>query len=96
MMNGLLIFDNDPKASLVEKIQAALVRYESKRKQGGSLIGISELKPAELCLVNQKDAEAVNLDEASKACGVTVKTFRGVNQHHLWVGYETMPAKEKA
>jgi hypothetical protein len=82
MMRGMLWFDNDPKTTLVEKIETAMKFYFKK-------FG----KFPELCLMSEKDSKGVDLAVVARAATLTVKASRLVQPHHLWIGYEeTLPA----
>lgn len=87
MMHGLLWFDNDPKTSLTQKIQAALVAYKQKSESRNQR-GDYGLPTAELCLINPKNAEGLDLENVSKDCGLVVRAFRGVMSNHFWIGAE--------
>lgn len=81
-MNGMLWFDNDPKSSVEEKIKKAVAYYLKKY----------EVK-AEVCLINPSQAQGLELEKISVACGVTVRTFTGVTPSHFWVGVEEKVVK---
>lgn len=78
MMSGdMLWFDGDKNASLVAKVQKALAYYTKKYQ-----------RRAELCLINDIDAQGVDVEEVSKACGITVKPAKNVLRFHLWMEVE--------
>ncbi len=77
MMNGMLWFDNDPKTTMAAKIMKAVAFYTKKYGRN-----------AEVCLVNEKDAQGVDLADISKSSTVLVKAIRGVSPSHLWIGFE--------
>ena len=76
-MTGLLWFDNDPKTTLVQKVEKALKHH-----------GIRFGRYAEIVVLNPKNADGVDLSELSKVCGVTVKSARYVMPSHMIVGFE--------
>ncbi len=77
MMTGMLWWDGDKNASLAAKVQKALAYYTKKYQ-----------RRAELCLINDIDAQGVDLNEASKVCGLTVRPAKNVLRYHLWMGVE--------
>lgn len=76
-MVGLLLFENDPRTSLEQKVKTAQELHKKK-------VGLS----AKICLVSEKNAEGVDFSKLSKDCGLMVKPTRIVPVHHLWIGEE--------
>ena len=85
MNTGYLFFNNDPKLSMTQKIQAAQAEFAQKFGR----------KP-EYCLVNYGDAESENLEEISKTCKIIVQAYKFVMPRNFWVGYEGMDVRERA
>lgn len=73
MMIGMLWFDNDPKASLTEKIERAAKYYLEKHG-----------KKATLVYINQRDLAG----GLGPLHGIQVKVSAQVQPNHLWMGEE--------
>ncbi len=73
MTIGMLWFDNDPKASLNDKIARAVEHYQKKYGQRPNL-----------CYVHPS-----MLPEESRGGPVEVKTNRFVQPNHLWIGIQS-------
>jgi hypothetical protein len=82
MNTGMLWFDNDPKTTLLAKIEKA-VQYFNKK------FG----RVPEFCGVNPNDAMNANMDEVTKGCKLVVKRLRFVLPSHLWIGFEEEPGR---
>ena len=81
---GLLWYDNDPKADLAEKIRRAVTRY--REKYG---------RPANVCYVNPVTLSGRPAPDGSfdlplgNGVSVRVVQVRNVLPHHFWVGIST-------
>jgi len=75
----MLWFDNDPKASLQEKILKAVEYYRRKYD-----------RHPEVCLISQASAnenpglQSVKFENQE----IAVRVWRGTLSHHFWVGVE--------
>ncbi len=73
MHSGMLWFDDTPSRDLGTKIQTALEYYRKKYK-----------REPNLCLVNP----GMIGKEPMQLGHVTVRAYRSILPHHLWVGVE--------
>jgi hypothetical protein len=73
MSIGMLWFDNDPKASQVEKVRRAAAYY--REKYG---------KEPNMCFVRSLEGTANQTVD-----GITVKPSKQILPNHLWLGVET-------
>jgi hypothetical protein len=74
---GMMWFDNNPKTSLVAKVNEAAEHY--REKYG---------KTPDLCLVNP----AMLAEPQAQAGQVIIRTLRSILPGHLWIGVdEKMP-----
>lgn len=79
MNTGYLWFNNDPKKTMLEKVQNAAADFKKKFDHD-----------AEYCLVNISDAQGQNLEEIAKTCNMIVQTYKYTQPNNFWVGYEEM------
>ena len=77
MHTGMLWFDNS-KIALVEKVRKALEYYEKKYGRVPNLI-----------LVNPRAMEGQEIPE-----GLPIRPYRPVLPGHIWVGVEDQPSAE--
>jgi hypothetical protein len=73
MNTGMLWFDNDPKATLVQKIDRAAEYYRTK-------YGCTP----DLCLVNP----AMLTDTLCETGRIHVRSLKSIMPNHLWIGVE--------
>lgn len=73
MTVGMLWLDNS-KDALADKVRRAMVYYEKKYGRA-----------PELCLVHPNMLAEQKLDDLKD---ITVRPWRGVLPHHLWIGIE--------
>jgi hypothetical protein len=73
MSIGMLWFDNDPKASLEEKVRGAAAYY--REKYG---------KKPNTCFVSQKE----KIQEGLEVDGIAVKTSWQITANHYWIGID--------
>ena len=85
MNTGFLWFNNDPKMTLLQKVQAAVADFQKK-------FG----RDPEYCLVNVSDTQDSNLEEIAKICKIIVQSYKFVLPHNFWVGYEEMAVRDEA
>jgi hypothetical protein len=86
LMNvGWLYFLDDPKLSLLQKIQRAQEAFERKFEH-----------KADFCQLNIGDAENEDLEAISKSTRLTIKAEKMINPHNFFVGYEGIDVRERA
>jgi len=81
MTSGLMLFDNDPTTTLLQKITKAMAYYQKKYGRA-----------PELCLVNPSMLDGKPLPDIE---GMTIKSYRPVLPGHIWIGYEDMPTESQ-
>lgn len=74
MKEGLLIYDDDPKTDLAEKVGRAARRYRQKYSEEPNV-----------CHVHPS---ALDSKEMLSVGGVHVRPLSSVLRHHFWVGRE--------
>lgn len=80
-MDGIQIFDYEPKRTLVQKVLDAIDDYRQRHK--GS--------EPDTCLIAPELADGQDLDAVSEETGVIVRPARYVLKKHLWIGMEEIP-----
>lgn len=81
---GLLWYDNDPKAGLEEKIRRAVTRY---REKYGRLANVCYVNP--VTLSGRLSGEGSFDLPLGNGMSVRVVQVRNVLPHHFWVGVST-------
>jgi len=76
-MIGILWFDQDPKTTLEQKINKALLHHTTR-------FG----RKAEVVVVSIKDVDGVDLGQLSNVCKAIVKAARWVLPNCMIVGFE--------
>jgi hypothetical protein len=73
LREGLIWFDNSPRVTFAEKVQAAMAAFERRYRQA-----------ADVCYVNPVDLPP----ETSLPAEVAVIPERTVLRHHFYVGHQ--------
>ena len=81
MKEGLLWFDNDPQRKLVDKIDRAVTRYQTRFGR----------RPT-TCYISSADFDG----QTHEIAGVRLQPAADVRRHHFWIGVEQETVKAKA